>query len=125
MPTMVALEITIGHRAETTVATGITTITSVEDRTAPTTSTRGSIVTIQCRRTRRRRTGTTAPVTLRTTPTWGAARSRGCWCRLPDVRRLSRRHLTCCSAHCERAFAQVATPQPDAVADRRHPRARR
>jgi len=28
-------------------------------------------------------------------------------------------------AHCERAFAQVTTPQPDAVADRRHPRARR
>src|SRR5262249_12300083 len=100
--TTVVPGITEGSMAETTMATEITTrsITSMEGRMAFTTSTptthihtAGSTATIRRRRTRRRRTGITAPVTLRTTHTWEAARSRGYGCRLPNVRR-SRRPST-------------------------------
>src|SRR5262245_29414965 len=93
MHTMTPTEITEGTLGENTMATEITTrrITPVEGQTASTTSTpttnigtAGRTATIQGRRTRRRRTGITAPVTPRTTRTWRAARSRGCWCQLPD-----------------------------------------
>src|SRR5262245_42743947 len=60
---------------------GRTTFTT----STPTTTIRtASTATIQCRGTRRRRIGITAAVTARTTHTWGAARSHGCRCQLPD-----------------------------------------
>src|SRR5215467_10695633 len=84
-----------GTLTEATMAAGITTgrIISMGGQTVfttstPTTTTRtaGSTPTIQRRRTRRRRTGITAPVTARTTPTWRAAQRLGCRCQLPDLR---------------------------------------